>query len=202
MTNSYYDIRPAVLHGDRKHGSLKRYADTMVEAVEACDTPFPKSGLCMVSAGSPRPYKSAVETLAVCFVRELGYDFRPFTVSEYSNRIYRRADERTTDGNTRSFLWFNTAEGHPGHWATFGACTFRLKGDHWRLMWVWMHPYERRKGHLRMAWPFFRSMFGVFLPEPPYSVDFLAFMRKLGYDDVIKRELEPKHTPRSQRPRR
>lgn len=148
----------------------------------------------MVTAGSPTSYKKAVETLGVCFLREMGYDFRPFTASEYSNRIYRPVSERTTDVNTKSFLWYDSHEGHPGHWPTFGGCSFRLKGSTWMLMWIWMHPYVRRKGHLKAAWPFFRSMFGVFFPDPPVSHSLESFMQSIGYYGVMQKELERRKT--------
>ena len=151
MTKSYYDIRPPVLCGDKDSGTLCQYADSMGDKVNSCGEPFPESGLCMVTKGSPLSYKKAVETIGVYFIRELGYDFRPFTVAEYSNCIYRDPSERTTDKNTRSFLWYSPHEGHPGHWPTFGACTFRLRRSMWLLKWIWIHPYERRKGRLKSA---------------------------------------------------
>ena len=190
MTTSFYDIRPPVLGGDKASGNLCRYADSMDEEVNSCNESFPKSGLCMVTMGSPLSYKKAIETIGVYFIRELGYDFRPFTVAEYSNRIYRSPSERTTDENTRSFLWYNPHERHPGHRPSFGACTFRLRRSMWSLKWVWIHPYERRRGRLSKAWPFFRSMFGVFVPDPPLSPGIIAFMRKVGYDKVLKAEVK------------
>jgi hypothetical protein len=39
----------------------------------------------------------------------------------------------------------------------------------WALQWIWFHPYERRKGHLRNAWPYFLDRFGTFQVEPPLS---------------------------------
>lgn len=183
---SYYDIRPVVLKGDRNTGSVQRYHESMSQVVQRCRSGFP-AGVCMVTSKSTLPYKKAVETIAVAFTREMGYDFRPFSASEYSNRIYRRPDARTTDENTRSFLWFNEKEGYRGHWETFGGCTFRLMGDIWMLMWIWIHPYERRKGHLSAAWPFFQSMFGIVVPDPPMSPELLSFLKKVGHDKLLKK---------------
>ena len=190
MTTSYYDIRPPVLRGDEASGQLCRYADSMDDKVNSCGEHFPQSGLCMVTQGSPSSYKKAVETIGVYFTKELRYDSRPFTAAEYSPHLYHDPSERTTDENTQSFLWYNPHDGHPGHWETFGACTFRLKGSRWLLQWIWMHPYERRKGHLSIVWPFFRSMFGVFVPQSPRSPGMDSFMRKVGYFEVLKAEIE------------
>lgn len=188
MQRSFYDIRPPVLMGEKRSGGPCRFAEKMENVVKACGERLPK-GLCMITRDSPLSYKKAVEAIGVYFTREMRYDFRPFSVSEYSNRVYRTPSNRTNDENTRSFLWVN-ADGYPGHWETYGACTFRRTGDTWYLKWVWLHPYERRKGHLRTAWPFFRSMFGVFVPDAPISPALQEFMRKVGYEDVLKSELK------------
>ncbi len=189
LTNSYYDIRPAVLRGDLEHGKIEPYASSMSDSIQNCDTSLP-NGMCMITKASPLSYKKAVETLAFYFVRELKFDRPPFTASEYSNRVYYPPSQRTNDANTRSFLWFNEREGFPGHWETFGACSFRLNTDIWRLGWVWIHPFERRKGHFQAAWPFFRSMFGVFVPDTPISSEMVAFLKKIGYPQVVKEYLE------------
>jgi hypothetical protein len=190
MEESFFAIRPPVFRGEKDTGQPKRFAESMSSVVADCDVKFPEKGLCMVTKGSPRSYKTAVERVGVFFTREMGFDSRPFTVWEYSNRIYRRPEERTTDANTRSFLWYDAHDGYCGHWPTYGGCTFRLRGKTWMLGWIWIHPYRRRKGDLAKYWPFFRSMFGVFFLEPPISDSLISYIRKISYDTEMKREYE------------
>lgn len=90
-------------------------------------------------------------------------------------------EQPTTDANTRSFLWYKASEGKARQWEVVGGCTFRLMVTMWRFQWVWFHPDERRKGRLQAAWPFFRSMFGFFVPDDPVSPGLVSFMEKNGY---------------------
>lgn len=190
---TYYDIRPSVLRGDKDTGKLQSYHPAMNEVVESCAVEFPKVyasgrdgwwGLCMVSAKSSLSYRRALETLGVYFTREMGYDFRLFTADEFTGR----PRERSTDQDTRGFFWYH---GFPGEWMTFGGCCFRLRklrvGEDvirvWYLMWVWMHPYARRHGHLTRYWPFFQSMFGNdFCLETPLSPSMLRFICKHSHN--------------------
>lgn len=179
------------LHGIRKAKQLCKYAPSMTGVVEKLDEPFPDD-LCMVTADSPSSYKDAVETLGACWVEEMGYDFRPFTKLEYrkrdsNGREFTFRHVPTTDDVARSFLWH---DGKRGSFQTFGACTFRLRDDdighYWGLQWIWFHPTQRRNGHLTAAWPFFRSMFDVFIPEPPLSIEMKSFLRKMDYITVLE----------------
>lgn len=181
----------AILRGDRRSRQLHKYAPSMADAIKKCGVPFPNN-LCMVTAESPSSYKDAVETLGACWLQELKYDIRPFTKWEYrkrdsDGRHFSFRHTPTTDDAARSFLWQN---GKPGNFQVFGACTFRLRADSfghfWGLQWIWFHPAQRRKGHFTMAWPFLRSMFDVFVPEPPLSDDMIMFLRKMDYFTVLQ----------------
>ena len=181
------DLKISSLRGD-----LEPFTPQMKAAVKGCNEKFP-SGLCMITEGSPLRYMKVVETLGYCWKRELKYDFPPFTVFEYRKRnldgtlIYREMvdgkREGTDDTNTRSFMW---VDGTAGKWQPIGAITFRLLKKYWWLMWVWFHPDHRRNGHLTAAWPFFLSMFGVFVPQLPLSGSFARFLRKVKFDETIK----------------
>jgi hypothetical protein len=67
----------------------------------------------------------------------------------------------------------------------------------WRFQWVWFHPDERRKGRLQAAWPFFRSMFGVFVPDDPWSAGMTAFMEKNGYLEELAEFVNRRERARS-----
>ena len=179
MPLTFEDFELAVLKGEQRK-VLPRYTKAMEPLVRSCNTLLPE-GVCMVTTGSPLPLMNALETLAACFVRDLRYDFRPFTAFEYSAESRSYTDKPTTDANTRSFLWYRPLAGKSGRWEAVGGCTFRLMVTMWRFQWIWFHPDERRKGRLQAAWPFFRSMFGFFVPEDPWSAGMTAFMKKNGY---------------------
>lgn len=179
MPLTFEDFNLPVLSGEQRK-VFPQYTKTMESQVGLCNTPFPE-GVCMVTTGSPPPLIDALETLGACFVRDLGYDFRPFTAFEYSPESRCYTDQPTTDTNTRSFLWFKPSQECPRQWDAVGGCTFRLMVTMWRFQWVWFHPDERRQGRLQAAWPFFRSMFGFFVPDDPVSSGLVNFMKKNGY---------------------
>lgn len=176
-------IRPPVLRGDDETHLLKPYHDSMSPEVNACNVAFPSSGLVMVTSKSPRSYKKAVERIACFFQREMHFDFPQYGVFEYSRNVY--LNNAKTDSNLRAFLWHNTDVGNQeeNKWPIIGAACFRFKrfkdGDIWVFDWVWIHPYERRRGKLKMAWPFFKSMFGDFDFTPPFSPSMANFVHKM-----------------------
>jgi hypothetical protein len=179
----YYDIRPPVLRGDDDTHLLKLYHESMSPEVSACNVAFPSSGLVMVTSKSPRLYKRAVEQMSKFFQREMHYDFPQYSASEYSRDVYLQ--DVKTDADLRAFLWHNNdvSNQSENEWPIIGAGCFRLKrfkdGKIWVFDWVWIHPYERRRRNLTMAWPFFRSMFGDFGLTPPVSPSMAAFLRKI-----------------------
>ena len=180
----YYDIRTPVLRGDDDTHLLKPYHESMSPEVNACDVGFPGSCLVMVTSKSPRSYKRAVERMAYFFQREMHFDFPQYGASEYSRNVY--LDDVKTDADLRAFLWYNNDISNlaDNEWPIIGAGCFRLKryidGEIWGFDWVWIHPYERRRGHLKMAWPFFKSMFVDFEFTPPFSPSMANFVRKMG----------------------
>src|SRR5947199_9305325 len=122
MSLVFEEFSLAVLKGEQRK-VLPRYTKAMEPLVGSCCTPFPK-GVCMVTTGSPQPLMDALETLAACFVRDLRYDFRPFTAFEYSADSRCYTERPTADTNTRSFLWYKPSESKPRQWETVGGCTF------------------------------------------------------------------------------
>lgn len=37
----------------------------------------------------------------------------------------------------------------------------------WSMTWVWLHPFERRRGHLSKVWPFMTARYGSFAVDRP-----------------------------------
>jgi hypothetical protein len=163
----------------------------MASEVDACDAPFPDE-LLLVTSKSPRSYKMAVEKMAKFFQREMHFDFPQYLASEYS-RNYDYPRDVKTDADLRAFLWYENDlfNRGPNEWPIIGAAGFRFKrlkdGDAWVIDWVWMHPYERRRGHLKTAWPFFLSMFGNFRITRPVSASMVKFVRRMqGSESTVQ----------------
>ena len=162
------NARPPTLKGSAKDRLLFRYDPALLAHTSVEPHEFP-SGICMVTKKSPATYKKAVETCAGIVAREQNWDRRLYTADEYVRTEYKRPEDVATDARLRAFLWFS---GKPGSCKVFGAAAFRvLRKDPslWNLQWAWLLPDQRRKGHLTVAWPFFKSMFGLFVVEKPWS---------------------------------
>ena len=145
--------------------------------------------LVCVTTKSSKRLRRAVYDIAYLFKNELDFDFPQYG--------YKGQEEETS---ARAYLWWRSDCGYHtglGRLAImFGACCFRDRGDHWGLQWVWVHPYERRKGHLSRAWPYFGERFGVFVPETPFSTAMVSFLKKQRYDKVLRRSLSRKKRPK------
>ena len=146
-----------------------------------------------VSPLEPMRYRKAIEKIAYFFKRELGYDFPPY----HTNHAY---------GDRRDVVFMWVGVDHIGipilrrdgdtEWidggaikkaVAYGACGFLPRTNHenedsWELAWVWLHPYERKRGHLSNAWPYFLERFGLFSVGTPWSVGMQGFLRKHEYN--------------------
>lgn len=59
-----------------------------------------------------------------------------------------------------------------------GACAFRHRGGHWIMQWVWFTPDAWHQGHLRMAWAYFRRVYGDFLIDDFQTAAMVDFLYK------------------------
>jgi hypothetical protein len=120
-----------------------------------------------VQFDSPTHLRRAVHTLAGYFQREFHHDQVPWS-------------QHDEEPSTMAFLWCPTPrEQSPAIGAAcFRARQWKGKPDGYGLVWVWFHPFERRRKHLSRAWPFFKSMFGNFVVEAPRSLSMEAFLAK------------------------
>jgi hypothetical protein len=128
--------------------------------------------------------RRAVECIAYYFRRELGYDFLQYCSLEMKD-----------DGH-RAYLWADPGTLNDEFKMTvIGACCFRWRkwrdappdfpSESYGLQWIWLHPYQRRKGVLANSWPYFLARFDPFVPEGPHSPAMEAFLRKHHYDRFI-----------------
>ncbi|MEX3969780.1 hypothetical protein [Paraburkholderia caribensis] len=135
-----------------------------------------------VDPDAPLELRRAVETLARYFKKELGFDELQFEASETRESLGYVPYE--------AYIFYNTAhdrllEDQVTPHRIFGACCFRWREwkdqeAGWSHDWVWMHPYFRRRGHLRRAWPLFQQRYGErFHIELPLSIEMQAFANSL-----------------------
>lgn len=142
-----------------------------------------KEELHEVSLSEPLKYRKAVEKLAYYFRREFGYDFPPYTADSSVG-----FDQRTDV----VFMWIGMDFDNIGNKKSvgYGVCAFDYEtcgaDRHWFLTWAWLHPYERRKGHLSRAWPYFQERFGDFGVQYPLSESMENFLAK-HHDTAMKK---------------
>ena len=121
-----------------------------------------------INKHSPKTYKNAVLALACYFRREFNYDF-----AQYDPR---------DDSDYESWV-FITRLGR-----AFGACTFRKtkynNTPKWKLDWVWIHPFLRRKRILSKVQKIFRNKYDDFLLELPLSDAMFKFALE-NHKDVL-----------------
>jgi len=123
--------------------------------------------------------------LPVCSISDTNQKEAVLHLFSYFEKEYRYDFDQNGQGiendpNAVAFLWIEKNDS--GKYFAVGACYFYIKtvkdDDVWFLMWTWFHPYERRKGHLEQAWKYFRTTFGDFYVEPPYSNALRSFLIK------------------------
>jgi hypothetical protein len=135
-----------------------------------------------VTAAAPRALCAALDRLGWLFQCELGYT-EPWHPGD-GRRRYAGAHPPPPGPGDVAFLWPHP-EAQVGsslyREPVIGACGFKWGG--WEdeppvrcLDWIWLHPYFRRRGLLRAAWPGFRAEFGDFHCEPPLSDAMRAFL--------------------------
>lgn len=116
-----------------------------------------------------RSYKNALQKIALFFKREKGYDFVQYTADE------------VLDSNIKAFIFISERNYELD--SIYGGCCFRKRkykdgGISWALQWIWIHPYEREKGHFKKAFPLFKDLLGEFEIEGPYSRPMWNFVSK------------------------
>ena len=167
----HYDIRLPFLAANDNHN----HDDSRPEGA-----PFR-----VVGPVSPRPWRDAVEGLAYYFRRETGYDFPPYTASELDwnwdlakDRVLVFAKETVLTDWVEAVYFFGAVGVRWRDWRDAPAS--------WSIAWAWLHPYERRKGHLTKAWPFILKMFPSPHVEPPLSQAMIGFLKKVGYESHLR----------------
>lgn len=135
----------------------------------------------IVGPASPVTWRDATEKLAYYFRRELEYDSPPYTAAEVEN--WDLAKDRvlvfvkdTVLEDWEDYLYFIGAVGV--RWREWDNAPHG-----WAIAWAWLHPYERRKGHLSKSWPFLLEKFPNFRVEAPISDAMIGFLKKMEYKE-------------------
>lgn len=166
----------------------RNYLDIIVPWVEREDESTPQ----LVTIDSPLEQRQAVHRIAHFFRREGGYDF----VQYESDTRYEQEDciaylflEHIGSGESRRRKGIETV-----CYPCIGAACFRYRNYQdvrpgYALQWVWIHPYRRRHGLLKAAWPTFKREVGTFMIESPLSDDMCRFLDQVDkdwYEDLMK----------------
>jgi hypothetical protein len=136
-------------------------------------------GLLAVTPASSAQRIDLVERFGTYIKRELKYDFPP--------------DIDDGDGAKVKGYFFLGDGWYPPNLQPVGVVVFKYVnanrvrpehveqiGNRWWLEWIWLHPYERRKGLLSRHWPAFVEEFGNFYVAPPLSHSMKQFLEKKG----------------------
>ena len=124
----------------------------------------------IVLPNSAKAARRAVWTCARFFKREFDYD-----AVQYGHE----GDE----DEAHAYLWTTNNEDAKTTQLVLGACCFRWRAwtnvpACWCLEWVWLHPFQRHRGHLTSAWAYFKKRYGEFYPMPPLSSAMQNFLEK------------------------
>jgi hypothetical protein len=179
LVTSYYDIRPPKLTpAEIPAGEDVREQAAMFTAWRELGWNFTEGARRtpqLVTKRSPIRFRRAVWQMARFFQREGRYDFVGYGY-----------EGKDPDATAHGCLWFDP-RGGAERCAVIGAACFRwMEWDDapagWLLCWVWLHPYQRGRGHLARAWPFFRVRFAGFEVDPPFSPAMVGFLRRVDPD--------------------
>jgi hypothetical protein len=121
----------------------------------------------VVSSVSPHRLRYPVEVMATYFRREFHYDFVQY------DRNWR--DDNPGD---RAYIWTENDWLVNDRVPVIGAVSFRQRTSHYALQWIWIHPFQRNRCRLTMAWSYFLDRFGDFKVEGPLSHAMEGFLKK------------------------
>lgn len=117
--------------------------------------------------------RDALETMALYFKREFGYDNLQYCKNEHTEDYFgilfcERAMDLVKDFD------------HYPNRVIGGACFRKMITGAYFLDWVWFHPFARNRKNLCEAWPKLRSKFGAFTLTKPLSAHMEKFLDKYG----------------------
>lgn len=143
------------------------------------DIDYSKTGknILFIDAESPRELKDGLEKIALYFKRESLFD-----CVQYKSKLHINSVENETIG----LIFYDVAidETTDAHRdiplrILGGGCFKKVSQQKvWCLDWIWLHPYERRKGLLSTHWEDVEERFGKVIFSKPLSKAMEAFITK------------------------
>jgi len=130
--------------------------------------------MAFASARSHGAWRKAVHKIAGFFEREFGYDAS--CSGEAFSGVNRHDD---------AAVW--VADDKAGD-IVFGAALFRQSLTGWSMQWAWIHPFERNKGWMARAWPFFQRRYKKLTVDGPLSPAMRAFLKKYDPEEAKRHE--------------
>ncbi len=121
-------------------------------------------GVGLVLPESPVMLRRAVQTLAEFARRELGYDASGYTAM-------------APNPDAEAWLW--AVDDWDDRARAVGFCILvrdEISRGAWEMTWAWFHPFERGRGRLSRAWPFFERRYGRELVVHERSPAMSAFL--------------------------
>lgn len=134
-----------------------------------------ENGLINVSEKINTELFDEVYKIAEYFKNELDYDTvpfckfgsipKPFEVILFTEKAYDKVDNQ-----------------NPYSCRIYGACLFSSikieDKNHWKLEWIWLHPFFRHRGNLQKYWQDLEKRFDNFFIGKPISNDMKSFLTK------------------------
>ncbi|RKQ90518.1 hypothetical protein C8N24_0323 [Solirubrobacter pauli] len=138
-------------------------------ALRRATPPNSPPGLALVLPTSPVGLRRAVQTLTDYASSEL--HSTPGVERCYDGNGYHA---QAPNPSAEAWLW--AIEAWDEKPRAIGVCVMLEHAPStWALTWAWMHPFERRRGHLTKAWPYLQSRYGAFTVDQP-SAAMQAFL--------------------------
>jgi len=137
--------------------------------------PHDTSGPILVTAGSPRNLRKAVEVYGYAIFRERSYDF-PLA---------------SADDLGRQEAWLIPAPRLAAvSFVAAGAVSFEPSPDGWELHWMYLHPYARGRQAIDPHWSLFQDRYGSFTVQHPIEPAAEALLRRVGWSPPADPERE------------
>ncbi|MER7719008.1 hypothetical protein ABTX99_18990 [Streptomyces flaveolus] len=174
------ETRKAVIAERRKElagfwpGAYGAGERTAIKMYPLLYTDKPGDGHALIPAREEMRLRKIVEAFGQCFRRELRFDFPPFDAAFVD--VYGQL-------NGAEVVLFDAQ----GISATFpiaaGAAGLSFAGGHRVLDWIWLHPFERGRDLMPIAWADLEATYGDdFLVRGPLSPAMRGFLTRQGVD--------------------
>ncbi|MET8681854.1 hypothetical protein ABZW18_30800 [Streptomyces sp. NPDC004647] len=134
----------------------------------------PEYGHALIRATDDKRLRRIVEAFGKCWRRELGYDFPPFDADfvDHEGRL-----------NRAEVVLFDAQETMATFAIAAGAAGLSMVEGRRQLDWIWLHPFERGRRLMGIAWTDLEAAYGNdFLVQPPLSHAMRGFLERCGVD--------------------